>query len=81
MPVTAFDKLLCSNCGDIMLHHNRVCVCCETPNNYAGAKPIVRPQLRFNSHQGKNFRPDLEAAGARRRARQARSKALSRIRA
>lgn len=80
--VRGLDKLLCLHCNDVTLHRDRRCISCDTPNTSTAAKPVPRtPKLRFNSHQGKHFDAALEQAGARRRARQARSKALSRIRA
>lgn len=52
---------------------------CSTPNTSSGRPPIRRED--FNVHRGKQFSAALQAAGDKRRARQARAKALTRIRA
>jgi hypothetical protein len=80
MSVRALANLHCANCSDVTLHRANVCVRCDTPNNASGNPPVPRSP-HFNTHKAKNYSAALQAAGDKRRAREARAKALTRIRA
>lgn len=77
--VRALTNLLCATCNEITLHRAESCIHCNTQNHRSGNPPV--PREHYNTHKAANYNAAVQAAGDKRRAREARAKALTRIRA
>jgi hypothetical protein len=80
--VRSLAYLLCAKCNDTTLHSSNVCQRegCGEVNRNSGNPPVPRPTAA-HTIRAVNYDARAEQAAARRRARQARAKATSRIRA
>jgi hypothetical protein len=77
--VRGLAKLLCTTCNETTLHRAEACIHCSTPNHRSGNPPV--PREAFNTHKAANYSAVIQAASDKRRAREARAKALTRMRA
>lgn len=78
--VRGLSNLHCSTCNEVTLHSRNLCVRCDTPNHSSGNPPVPRPArpYGYSTMKAVNYDARAEQAAARRRARAARAKALTR---